>query len=938
MLGLPLAFSAPLVLAALAALPALWYLLRITPPRPRQIAFPPLKLILDLKPKEETPARTPWWLLALRLALASLIICAMAGPIWNPLPAEQGARGPLLIVLDDGWPAAPQWDQRVNAIGERISAAARDGRAAALLPVSEGARDVGLTDAAKAAERLRALKPAPYMPDRMPALQAVSKFMAANKDAQIVWFADGTAGGGARPFAEGLVRLAGEGSVHVVTGTHMPVALAGVENAPSALEVRMLRTDARGLTQGQLRAYDLKGLAVGETNFTFGLGGETKARFELPIELRNDIARIEIVNERSAGAVSLLDARWKRRRIGIVSGTSADTAQPLLSPSYYLTRALGPFAEVREARAGSRDPVSATLEDRVAVLVLADIGVVAGPAHDQLARFIEDGGVLIRFAGTRLAGSSDDLVPVRLRRGGRILGGSLSWDKPKPLAPFDAQSPFFGLQGSKEVTVTRQVLAEPEAGLAGKTWAQLADGTPLVTAERRGKGLIVLFHLTADTTWSNLPLSGLFVDMHRRIVGLAGDNGASAVDKPAVDANRVETLAPARTLDGFGALGPPPVTAKPIPANYDGPASADNPPGLYGPVDAYTAINTLSPRDTLEAADFDGLRLDMQPLRPAEPVDLRPAIVAGAFALLLIDALASIWLAGGFGRGGRRRVARGATAALALGLIFGGVDRFSNPAQAQDAQPQASARDMDAARKTRIAYVTTGDANVDEASRAGLSALSHELARRTSLSPAEPNAVDPARDELVFYPLIYWPIVVGRAQPSAAAVSRIASFMKEGGTILFDTRDALVQRPGGAPTPEQLWLRQLLAGVDVPELEPVPRNHVVTKTYYLIDNFIGRTTVGQTWIEALPPDDGDAANRPARAGDSVSPIVITSNDLAAAWALDRSGQPMFPLVPGGARQREMALRGGINLVMYTLTGNYKADQVHVRDLLERLAH
>jgi hypothetical protein len=162
--------------------------------------------------------------------------------------------------------------------------------------------------------------------------------------------------------------------------------------------------------------------------------------------------------------------------------------------------------------------------------------------------------------------------------------------------------------------------------------------------------------------------------------------------------------------------------------------------------------------------------------------------------------------------------------------------------------------------------------------------------------------------------------------------------MRQGGTVVFDTRDALTTRPGGSPTPEAQWLRILLAGVDVPELEPVPRDHVVTKTFYLLDQFVGRTTVGQTWIEALPANGLEQVNRPARAGDSVSPIIITSNDLAAAWAADRSGNALYPLVPGGHRQREMALRGGVNLVMYTLTGNYKADQVHVRDLLERLAH
>jgi len=72
-------------------------------------------------------------------------------------------------------------------------------------------------------------------------------------------------------------------------------------------------------------------------------------------------------------------------------------------------------------------------------------------------------------------------------------------------------------------------------------------------------------------------------------------------------------------------------------------------------------------------------------------------------------------------------------------------------------------------------------------------------------------------------------------------------------------------------------------------------------------------------------------------GDSFSPI-ITANDLAAGWASDPDGDSHYSLVPGGERQHGLALRGGINLVMYTLTGNYKSDLVHVRDLLEPLAH
>ena len=293
---------------------------------------------------------------------------------------------------------------------------------------------------------------------------------------------------------------------------------------------------------------------------------ETRASFDLPVDLRNDIARMEILDERSAGAVSLLDARWKRRTVAIVSDETADVSLPLLAPNYYLHKALAPFADVREAAPGTPDPIGVLLDQHPAVMILADVGTLSDTDYAPPKQFVDDGGLLLRFAGTRLAAGSDGLVPVRLRRGGRVLGGALSWETPKRLAPFDTQSPFLGLAVPEDVTVRRQVLAEPDADVPGKTWAHLVDGTPLVTASHEGKGMIVLFHVTADTTWSNLPISGLFVDMLRKIVDLS-----TVLTKPdaiAAGNEKVESVPPTSILDGFGVLGAPPPTAKPVPDQF----------------------------------------------------------------------------------------------------------------------------------------------------------------------------------------------------------------------------------------------------------------------------------------------------------------------------------------------------------------------------------
>jgi hypothetical protein len=564
-------------------------------------------------------------------------------------------------------------------------------------------------------------------------------------------------------------------------------------------------------------------------------------------------------------------------------------------------------------------------------LILADVGNVA-EAREALSRWIEDGGVLVRFAGPRLAAADDDLVPVKLRRGGRILGGSLSWEQPQPLAAFARESPFFGMAVPTDVSVSRQVLAEPDSTLTERTWATLADGTPLVTAQRRGKGLIVLFHVTADTRWSDLPLSGAFVEMLKRIVSFANSSRAE-VDGADKRAER-EVLPPTRILDGFGVFGAPPPNARSVPTAYAGRATFDHPPGFYGPPEGLLAVNTLAPADRLAPLDVSALNARVEPYRLSEPQDLRGPILVTALALVALDALLVFLLAGGMGQLMRARPR--ATAATVAALFFGVALLFTPRASAQTSEEAA----VKSTLETRLAYVITGDAEVDRISKAGLQGLTLFLAQRTALEAGEPIGLDPARDELAFYPLIYWPIVPSAAKPSREALEHIDAYMKQGGTVLFDTRDAVESPPGPGGSsrgPGMLALRAILSSLDIPELEPVPREHVLTKTFYLLRDFPGRFNTGQLWVEALPAlDDEELASRPARASDGVSSILITSNDFAGAWAMRQDGQAMLPLVSAEPRQREFAFRAGVNIVMYTLTGNYKADQVHVPALLERL--
>ena len=253
------------------------------------------------------------------------------------------------------------------------------------------------------------------------------------------------------------------------------------------------------------------------------------------------------------------------------------------------------------------------------------------------------------------------------------------------------------------------------------------------------------------------------------------------------------------------------------------------------------------------------------------------------------------------------------------------------------AQDQLDPRLSEAAGESALAYVVTGDLEVDEASDLGLAGLTAALWARTTVEPGTPVAVALDEDDLSLLSFLYWPITDSQPLPSPQAYARLNRFLRTGGMILFDTRDGDIASAGlpGA----QSDLQRLAAPLDIPPLAPVPDDHVLTRSFYLLDDFPGRWQGNPLWAEAsAASSEGPPAAGFRNLNDGVSPVLIGANDWAEAWAIDDRGLPTHQIGRGldGERQRELALRFGINLVMYVLTGNYKSDQVHVPALLERL--
>ncbi|MGI9508998.1 MAG: BatA domain-containing protein, partial [Geminicoccaceae bacterium] len=486
-LGL-LGFTHPWLLLALLALPALWWLLRITPPSPKLIRFPAVRFILGIESEEETSARTPPWLLLLRLLLVCLLILALAGPIWSP-EAEIEGDGPLVMVVDDGWASAPGWTARVEAMERFTERAVRRNREVILLgtapdPKEPFFRRFGASDALPS---LASLQPKSWPTERRLALERLES--EGLDDAHILWLSDGVADGPsareeAKEFAAALRDL---GTLTIIAAPVIDRAmlLLPPEQDQAALVVKARRTAAGPKQTVGLHIFGPKGEVLGRQPLVFNQGaGETETEISLPRDLRNQIARLEIDPDQGVGGTVLLDERWLRRSVGLVGLGAERIPQPLLSELYYVERALHQHADLIEG------DIPTLLEQDLSAIVLTDRAQISEEDRKALADWIAEGGVLLRFAGPRLANAEfDNLVPVPLRRGDRFLDGTLSWARPLPLAGFDEDSPLSGLDVPEEdVVINRQVLAQPGPALAAHSWARLEDGTPLITGERREGG------------------------------------------------------------------------------------------------------------------------------------------------------------------------------------------------------------------------------------------------------------------------------------------------------------------------------------------------------------------------------------------------------------------------------------------------------------------
>ncbi len=907
-------FMQPVILTALLGLPVLWYILRITPPAPKVISFPPARLLAGLVADEQTPSKSPWWILLLRLLIVALMILALARPVLNPAQGLPGS-GAVRIILDNSWAAAPVWQNQVTAAGEAITQAAREGREIYLMTTTANLGEdkpahFGPLAQGEALSILRGLKPNSWPADYAGMIKALEESKD-NKSIQSLWLSHGLDEGNIRSVIVAVQMQGGLRYVYPRPET-MALLLRPTKKALSAKDEaagQSVRIDVDAPVDmaaampvsvqalsggGQILDIQSASLSVGDLPKTIG--------FDLPEAVQNDLSQFKISGSYGAGGVYLLDDQAKKRSVGIAASAQDAAKAPLIEASYYIKRALEPFANVSVG-----EPIS-LIEANMSVIILPDVGAMPTQTLNALEDWLNKGGLLLRYAGPNTADNTSEafLLPVSLRAGGRSLSGAMSWEEPQMIAPFAEDSPYFGLPIPADIEIKQQVLADPAQDLEGKVWAQLSDGTPFITAAPQEKGLIVLVHTTANTDWSNFALSGLYVSILRRTLQLAGQSERALN-------HAYKSLEPLLIMDGMGALSTPPPSVRPLPFDSVDSLvpSSFNPPGLYGRGGVQYAFNIGSNLAHLQMSKNLPISVEQDSYDKAYEIDIMPYLLYGALILFLIDWLVMIFM---IGRGFSILKAR--PIMIVLVMFF-----FSMPAHAQDDS------DLRYATGFYLAYIETGDTALDSLAQQGLEALAKVLTERTSVEPAGVVGLNPERDTLAFFPVLYWAMSENQARYSDKALGNIQAYLDNGGTILFDTRDQNRSTTSMRNTESAKALRQVTGSLNIPPIMPIPSDHVLGRSFYLLDSYPGAYSAGTLWVEQYS----------AQGRDNVSSVIIGSNDWISSWAQSGANARYSRYQRSqDSRQHEMAMRFGVNLVMYALTGNYKADQVHIPHILKRL--
>ncbi len=910
-----LQFLSPFMLGFLLLLPALWWLLKIIPPKPKHVKFAGTFLLKDIKEKDHEKRSMPLWLLLLRMAIITLFIIAFAGPFYNNQEQTDKASAPIsIIIIDNGWSAAQNWSAIKSDLTSLSKKRALENEETLYLLTTTKASNQalepkplnGLNDIAGTIETLSVN---PWQNTFIHVQKQMNSLTKRHADFNLYYMDDGYLGEQEIDFLNAQDNL---NFYTVKDATALIMIDKNTNEAPSIYNALnsddVFRDASHRLVKSRNDAIDQGTILLNtraNTNipspFEFA-EDETRHPIktgELPEDIADQVKALSIQGQNHLGGSYHFTQDSAPKTIGLLGNDLGDK-RDFLNGYFYIDKALSPFHTIIYGDVNA-------LTDKADVIIMTDTDLLTENTVPLLESFMTKGGIVIRFADDDLAdGKFKELSPVTLRTTNRQLGSSFSWETPQKISHYNEETIFNTLPLSQDITITRQLLAEPSLALQNKSWAFLEDGTPIITATEKENGWLFLYHSNLDPAWSNLALSGVFQEQLKKIVTLSYRNNKTST------AQNNKYFYVTKRYTGFGELQDPKgYEARITTENTINKLSDTIPPGVYSN-GFETRILQLSDSIKSPPPVTDNTLSDIKSTESVEYygglnfITYKHLLMILALLFITIEAF---WYCGFF--------KRLKAISVVVVMLFVGFTFHTTEAHASQGKKDSPAY---LSSHAVLAYVITGDATIDRLSKFGLEALVRETKRRTIADVEAVKGINIERDVLNFYPFIYWPLTNTQQPVSKETAAKINNYVSRGGTIFFDTRDGYA-----GETAINSSLQSVISNLPIPTLNKLSDDHVLKRSFYIIKETPGLYDRKTIWY--VPTQSTD--------NDGVTPYVIGGNDWASIWATDPAGRPMTQL-KNKAYQRELAYRFGVNMVLYALTGNYKDDQIHIPFILERL--
>ena len=884
--------------SGLITLPIIFLLIKYYPPKPKKRVYSSFFLLKNIINRNTIKTNFPLWLLLFRLLICFLIILFFSDPYFKKDQQTENYEN-YIIISDNAWSKASNWQNYKNIVKEISLEAENNSKKIHLyLASNEDLFDpVIFRSQNEISEYLNKNPPIAKQITRenINEILKMNNFFKTSK----VFFIYSNYDSSSKNAQLETLRLIEENNpaTIIINPVEKITYLKEVAINNEKVEIKIKRIGIYNNQDLTLEIYDKNEDILFKKKYYFNKNvDEFKLIESFPIETINQFFKITILNESHAGAHYYLDDYRKSLSIGIVAENDSFIEKPLLSPIYYLKKSLDKDHIINFA------PIDKLIDNNKSIIFLPSDSKLEKSDIQKLKSWIQSGGTLIKFSDKKIVSQKNLYFDgVAYFQSLREIATDFSLQNNLSIKSFEKDSIFSNLKIPADLIFKKQLIIDgfaPDISIL----ASLEDQSPLITMKNLGVGKVILFHITSNNEWSNLPLSSLFRDIISRLLFIPKlqkyKNSEDLTLKSAINSfgKLAEPLKNYTLRNNFGEIKIYP--------------SSRNPAGIYENENFSIALNLSTNLNTETFLSNSTEKIIIKNNYQKNILKLNSLILSLIFIMFFIDMIISIIMKKNLLQKSMLKNLNLIAFACIIFVICIGQKKIYAEENYNGIY---------------LAYVRSEDPLLNQIANSGLEKLKEYLIERTSISPKGVKEINLATDKLFYYPLIYWQISEIVPRLNNETIEKIKNYFETGGIILFDFINLSKSFYSESETQLEI-LKSLFSDLGIDSLQQVNKDHTLTRSYYLLDNYPGRFDNKILLIDTENLDKKDG----------VSSAVVGLNHWIGAWAVDENNYPLYQAVPGGERQRELSFRFGINLIMYALTGNYKSDQIHNKSILKRL--